>query len=58
MDYAELELHEIVKLSKQIEEEIAQHKDDPTFLPQYYREYRLKGYSPDKIDYDMCHIWR
>jgi hypothetical protein len=44
-------------LSAEIEEEI-QERNSVAFLPDEYRKLRKQGYSPEDIDYDMCHVSR
>lgn len=46
-------------LTRQIKQEIKE-RDKPgrLFLPTCWRKYRLEGYLPDQIDYDMCHVFR
>jgi hypothetical protein len=47
-----------IKLEKAIAREIAKRKSDVCFLPDEYRKHRLAGLSPERIHYDMCHVFR
>ena len=48
------------KLEERVKKEILEHKNDPTFLPDEYRKWRLSGKSKNELDrdYDLCHVWR
>lgn len=43
---------------EQLDKELEEYKDDPTFIRSEYIKLRNKGYPPERIDYDMCHIFR
>lgn len=46
------------KLEAQIDKEIKDHGKCQTFWPDVYRKLRREGYLPERIDYDMSHMWR
>ena len=42
-------------LSEQIEKEIAEHKNEATFVPDVYRSWRMAGLTASEITPEMCH---
>lgn len=45
------------ELDKLIAAEIAEKKDDTTFLADEWRRLRKEGLEPVQIGYDLCHVW-